>query len=362
MTFVTLGKSTCAEILLPNFFPTLQFIFIFDAMQTNIAEQTLDLLIIGAGPTGLAIAIEAERAGLRYLVLEKGVLVNSIFRFPANMTFFSTSLNLEIGGVPFISHTDKPTRREALEYYRRILESWKLKVKTYEPVLGMERHADGIYVIKTSKNNYPTSHVAIATGFYDVPRLMGVPGEDLPKVKHFYDEAHPYVGQKVLVVGAANSACDVALETFYKGAEVTMCIREGGIYEKVKYWIRPNIENRIKEGSIRAFFLSQVKEIRPQAVVLTTPNGEVTLENDFVLAMTGYQPDFVFLEKLGIQFNGDEQRTPMMNPDTFESNLPGVYLAGVVQAGLDTSKLFIENTRHHGEVIVREVVKGKMFN
>lgn len=348
--------------LLPFFFTTLRFIFIFDAMQTKIAEQPLDLIIIGAGPTGLAIAIEAERVGLRYLVLEKGVLVNSIFRFPTNMTFFSTSLNLEIGGVPFISHTDKPTRREALEYYRRILESWKLKVKTYEPVLGMERLANGIYEVKTSKGSYLTRHVAIATGFYDVPRLMNVPGEDLPKVKHFYDEAHPYVGQRVLVVGAANSACDVALETFYKGAEVTMCIREGSIYEKVKYWIRPNIENRIKEGSIRAFFHSQVKEIHPQKVVLTTPEGEVSLKNDFVLAMTGYQPDFVFLEKLGIQFNADEQRTPVMNAETFESNLPGVYLAGVVQAGLDTSKLFIENTRHHGEVIVKEVLSSSVGN
>ncbi len=319
------------------------------------STSPLDLLTIGAGPTGLAIAIEAERAGLQYLVLEKGVLVNSIFRFPTNMTFFSTSLNLEIGGVPFISHTDKPTRREALEYYRRILESWKLKVKTYEPVLGMERRSDGIYEVKTPKGSYPTRHVAIATGFYDVPRMMHVPGEDLPKVKHFYDEAHPYVGQQVLVVGAANSACDVALETFYKGAEVTMCIREAAIYDKVKYWIRPNIENRIKEGSIRAFFNSQVKEIRPTEVVLATPDGEVTLENDFVLAMTGYQPDFDFFEKLGIQFNADEQRTPVMNAETFESNLPGVYLAGVVQAGLDTSKLFIENTRHHGEVIVSQL-------
>lgn len=316
----------------------------------------LDLLIIGAGPSGLSVAIEAEKAGLRYLVIEKGVLVNSIFRFPANMTFFSTSLNLEIGSVPFISHVDKPTRKEALEYYRRILESYRLKVKLYEPVLGMERRSDGIYEVKTTKNTYAARHVTVATGFYDVPRLMHVPGEDLPKVKHFYDEAHPYVGQKVLVVGAANSACDVALETFMKGAEVTMCIRDGGIYENVKYWIRPNIENRIKEGSIKAYFHSLVKEIRPDEVVLTTPDGEVTLENDFVLAMTGYQPDYGFLEKLGIGFNDDEQRTPVMDAATFESNLPGVYLAGVVQAGLNTSKLFIENTRHHGEVILREIL------
>lgn len=328
-------------------------------MQDSADASPLDLLIIGAGPTGLAIAIEAEKAGLNYLVIEKGVLVNSLFRFPANMTFFSTSLNLEIGNVPFISHVDKPTRKEALEYYRRILESYKLKVKLYEPVLGMERHSDGIYEVKTKKNSYATRHVAIATGFYDVPRLMDVPGEDLPKVKHFYDEAHPYVGQKVLVVGAANSACDVALETYYKGAEVTMCIREGNIYENVKYWIRPNIENRIKEGSIKAHFHSVVQEIRPNEVVLTTPDGEVTLENDFVLAMTGYQPDYAFLGKLGIKFNADKQRTPVMDAETFESNLPGVYLAGVVQAGLNTSKLFIENTRHHGEVIVRDILGGK---
>ncbi|MBI1224422.1 MAG: YpdA family putative bacillithiol disulfide reductase [Bacteroidetes bacterium] len=328
-------------------------------MQTQTEVSPLDLLIIGAGPTGLAIAIEAEKAGLNYLVIEKGVLVNSIFRFPANMTFFSTSLNLEIGNVPFISHVDKPTRKEALEYYRRILESWKLKVKTYEPVLGMERLSDGIYDVKTTKNSYTTRHVAIATGFYDIPRLMNVPGEDLPKVKHFYDEAHPYVGQKVLVVGAANSACDVALETFMKGAEVTMCIREDGIYENVKYWIRPNIENRIKEGSIKAFFNSLVKEIRPHEVLLNTPDGEVTLENDFVLAMTGYQPDYGFLETLGIEFQADEARKPVMNEETFESNLTGVYLAGVVQAGMNTSKLFIENTRHHGKVIVRGVLRNQ---
>ncbi|MCB0517723.1 MAG: YpdA family putative bacillithiol disulfide reductase [Lewinellaceae bacterium] len=321
----------------------------------NENRKILDLLIIGAGPSGLACAIDAEKKKLDYLIVEKGVLVNSIFRFPANMTFFSTSLKLEIGEVPFISHVDKPTRKEALEYYRRIYESWKLKVKLYEEVLGMERQPDGFYEITTSKNKYQARAVVVATGFYDKPRLMGVPGEDLPKVKHFYDEAHPYVGQKVLVVGAANSACDVALETFYKGSEVTMAIREGGIYEKVKYWIRPNIENRIEEGSIKAFFNTTVKAIRPHEVVLDTPEGEVVVENDFVLAMTGYQPDFEFLEKIGIRFNDDESRTPIMNEETFESNLPNVYLAGVVQAGLNTSKLFIENTRHHGEQIIGQI-------
>ncbi len=320
-------------------------------------NKILDLIIIGAGPAGLACAIEAEKQKLDYLVIEKGVLVNSIFRFPANMTFFSTSLKLEIGEVPFISHVEKPTRKEALEYYRRIYESWKLKVKLYEEVQGMELLPNGFYEITTSKDSYQSRAVVVATGFYDKPRLMGVPGENLPKVKHFYDEAHPYVGQKVLVVGAANSACDVALETFSKGSDVTMVIREGSIYEKVKYWIKPNIENRIQEGSIKAFFNTTIKEIRPQDVILKTPDGDVLVENDFVLAMTGYQPDFDFLEKLGIRFNNDKQCTPIMDEETFESNLPNVYLAGVVQAGLDTSKLFIENTRHHGEKIIGQIVE-----
>jgi thioredoxin reductase (NADPH) len=325
-------------------------------MLHSLPTQPLDLLIIGAGPTGLSCAIEAEKKGLNYLVLEKGLLVNSIFRFPANMTFFSTSLNLEIGETPFISHTEKPTRREALEYYRRLCSSWKLRVKLYEEVQDIERSAEGIYHVKTSKGNYNTRSVVVAIGFYDHARTMNVLGEDLPKVKHFYDEAHPYIGQKVLVVGAANSACDVALETWSKGAEVTMAIREDRIYEKVKYWIRPNIENRINEGSIQAYFNTTVKEIRPKEVVLQSPGGEVVVENDFVLAMTGYRPDYDFLKKIGIEWGGDEYQTPLMNPETFESNLPNVYLAGVVQAGLHTSKLFIENTRHHGEVIIRQVI------
>ena len=323
----------------------------------NSQNNNLDLIIIGGGPTGLACAIEARKHGFNYVVLEKGVLVNSIFNFPANMTFFSTSQKLEIGDVPFISHVDKPTRREALEYYRRIYDSWKLKVNLYEAVENMEHQPDGFYKITTSKKNHFARYIIVATGFYDTPKLMNVPGEDLPKVKHFYDEAHHYVGQKILVVGAANSACDVALETYYKGAEVTMAIREDKIYEKVKYWIRPNIENRIAEGSIKAYFNTTVKEIKEKSVVLNTPDGEVVLENDFVLAMTGYLPDYKFLEKIGIAFNNDELRKPKMNTDTFESNLPNVYLAGVIQAGMHTSKLFIENTRHHGEVIIGEVLK-----
>lgn len=326
-------------------------------MNGESADKIFDLLIVGAGPTGLACGIEARKHGLDSLLLEKGVLVNSLFNFPTNMTFFSTSLKLEIGDTPFISHSEKPTRREALEYYRRVAEFWKLPIHLYEAVEGMVALPEGLYKVKSSEGEYLSRSVVIATGFYDTARLMGVPGEDLPKVKHFYDEAHPYIGQKVLVVGAANSACDVALETYLKGADVTMAIREDGIYEKVKYWIKPNIENRIEEGSIKAFFNTVVKRINPSSVVLNTLEGEVELENDFVLAMTGYQPNYALLQLMGITINDDEERTPVMNPETFESNLPNVYLAGVVQAGLNTSKLFIENTRHHGEVIVREVLR-----
>lgn len=323
---------------------------------TATSPRILDLLIIGAGPTGLACGIEARKHDLDFVIVEKGVLVNSIFRFPTNMTFFSTSLNLEIGNTPFISHGDKPTRREALEYYRRVADFWKLPVRLYEPVLAVERLPEGTYLVRTSRCVHLTRAIIVATGFYDTPRLMHVPGEELPKVKHFYDEAHPYIGQKVLVVGAANSACDVALETYYKGAQVTMAIRESAIYEKVKYWIKPNIENRIAEGSIKAYFNTTVREIRPASVVLDTPEGSIEIENDFVLAMTGYQPNYEFLEKIGIAINDDPDRTPVMDPETFESNLPNVFLAGVVQAGLDTSKLFIENTRHHGEQIMTHLL------
>jgi len=318
--------------------------------------QQLDLVIIGGGPTGLNCAISAQKAGLNYIVLEKGVLVNSIYHFPINMTFFSTSRLLEIGNTPFISHVEKPTRSEALEYYRRITDSWKLNVRMYEEVLGMHQKNED-YIIKTTKNEYFTHAVIIATGFYDTPRFMNVPGEDLPKVNHYYDDAHIYVGQQILVIGAANSACDVALETWQKGAKVTMAIRENEIYKGVKYWIRPNIENRIKEGSIQAYFNTTVKEIRPKEVVLQGPDGEFTIENDFVLAMTGYQPNYKFLDTLGIDIPQEEPRIPIHDPDTLETSLPRVYLAGVVCAGLETNRLFIENTRNHGDAIINDLVK-----
>ena len=313
-----------------------------------------DLIIIGGGPTGINCAIEAKKAHLDYVILEKGVLVNSIFHFPANMTFFSTSKNLEIADVPFISHTDKPTRREALEYYRRLMESHDLAIDFDVEVNGMKK-VDGKYELSTSEGTYQSKYVIVATGFYDKPNLMGVPGEDLPKVKHYYDEVHHYIRKKVLVVGGANSACDVALECWQKGADVTMAIRGTELYQKVKYWILPNIENRIKEGSIKAYFNTAVKEIHSKSVVLDTQDGEITIDNDYVLAMTGYSPNYELLDNLGIQIQDDDLKTPVFDEDTLESNLPGVYLAGVVNGGMKTNKYFIENTRHHADVIVRDI-------
>lgn len=315
-----------------------------------------DIVIIGGGPTGLNCAIAAHKAGLSYVVLEKGVLVNSIYNFPINMTFFSTSPVLEIGGIPFISHGDKPTRREALEYYRRIVESYEINIKLYEEVMNLSRSEDR-YETKTKKNLYQSKYVIVSTGYYDTPRLMNVPGENLKKVKHYYDDAHVYVGMNVLVVGAANSACDVALECYYKGANVTMAIRESDIYKGVKYWIRPNIENRIKEESIKAYFETTVQEIKEDSVILKTPIGIITIDNDFVLAMTGYTPNYDFLEKLGLAISRDDECIPTHNETTLESNLPNVYTAGVICAGNRTNKLFIENTREHGDIIINDILK-----
>lgn len=321
-----------------------------------------DLIIIGGGPSGINVAISARKAGLKYLILEKGLLVNSLFHFPMNMTFFSTSRKLEIGNVPFISHTEKPTRTEALEYYRRLVESYDLDMKLYEPVQEMKPVVGGDgYEITSSKGTYRAANVVVATGFYDTPRMLNVPGEDLPKVKHYYDDAHAYIGQKVLVVGAANSACDVALECWQKGAEVTMAIRSDAIYERVKYWIKPNIENRIKEGSIQAFFNTEVQEILPREVVLCGPGKEeIRIANDWVLAMTGYKPNYTLLERLGVEVSADELKLPIYDPITLETALPNVYVAGVVCAGLETSKLFIENTRDHGETIIRNIMQGQV--
>ena len=321
----------------------------------EIPGPTYDVVIIGGGPIGLACAIEARRRKLSHIILEKGVLVNSIYHFPVNMTFFSTSNLLEIGDVPFIAHADKPSRREALEYYRRVVESWKLNLHVYEPVTGMYRLDDAHYAVVTGKSTYRGHAVIVATGFYDCANLMEIPGESLPKVKHYYDDPHPYIGQKVVVVGAANSACDVALETYYKGAEVTMVIREAQIRPNVKYWIRPNIENRIKEGSIKAHFNATLLEIREKEVDVMTLDGKITLDNDWVLAMTGYHPNYEFLERIGIRLNRDEFQPPTCNPESLETNLPRVYVAGVICAGLQTNRLFIENSRVHAEMILDDI-------
>jgi len=319
-------------------------------------SDVLDVLIIGAGPTGINCGISARKAKLTFAIIEKGVLANSIFHFPANMTFFSTSKLLEIGDIPFISHTDKPTRKEALEYYRRIVTSYELPVKLYETVEHVSKESE-VYTVHTNKAAYQTKAIVLSTGFYDLPVMMDVPGEDLSKVKHYYDEAHHYLGQKVLVVGAANSACDVALETWQKGAIVTMAVRGPELYERVKYWILPNIKNRIKEGSIAAHFNTVITKIEANTVDLyNVEKGHFTIENDFVLAMTGYKPDYTLIKKLGIDIHDDEYKTPVFNADTLETNLKNVFIAGVINGGLKTNKYFIENTRHHGDVIIDQLV------
>lgn len=320
-------------------------------------DTTFDILIVGGGPIGIACGLAAQKAGLSYIILEKGCLVNSLYNYPLNMTFFSTSERLEVGGIPFMSINPKPTRPEALEYYRRVATSRHLHIRLFEEVSSITPDGD-LYTVNTARHTYQGKYVVIATGFYDIPNLMNVAGEELPKVKHYYKDPHFYAMQQVIVVGAHNSAVDAALETWRKGAQVTMVIREDGIGNRVKYWVRPDIENRIKEGSIKAYFHSVIKEIRPDAVDILTPEGLVTLENDYVIAMTGYQPNFAFLEKAGIALSADEKRYPTYNPETMETNMPGIYLAGVVCGGMDTHVWFIENSRDHADKIIGHI-KGR---
>jgi thioredoxin reductase (NADPH) len=312
------------------------------------------IIIIGGGPIGLACGIEAKKAGIDYLIIEKGCLVNSLYNYPANMTFFSTSERLEIGDVPFVSNNPKPTRPEALEYYRRVATTYSLNIHLFEEV-KVVKVEDEVKKIVTSKTNYTANYIIVATGFYDIPYMLHVPGEDLPKVKHYYKDPHFYAFQKVLVVGANNSAVDAALETWRKGADVTMVIRNNRIGDRVKYWVKPDIENRVKEGSIKTFFNSAVKEIREKEVDINTPEGVVTIENDWVLAMTGYQPNLAFLEKLGIQLSNDEVRKPAYDETSYETNVKNVFIAGVICGGMNTHRLFIENSREHAERIVRKI-------
>ena len=316
----------------------------------------IDCLIIGAGPIGLACAIAAKKAGLSNLIVDRGTLVNSIYHYPSNMTFFSTSDRLEIGEVPFISNNPKPTRSEALEYYRRVTLAWDLKVDLYDEISSVVKE-DQIFHVKTTKVTHQAGSIIVATGFYDLPFLLNIPGESLPKVKHYYKEAHPYFGMNVAVIGSANSAVDAALDTYRKGAKkVTMIIREAEIGANVKYWARPDIINRIEEGTIKAYFESMITEIRQDEIDIKTPEHKVTLVNDFVLAMTGYQPDFKFLTSMGVMIGTDVNRTPVHNSETMETNVPGIFLAGVICGGLKTNKWFIENSREHAELIIKKLI------
>ena len=328
------------------------------------------IIIIGGGPIGLACGIEAKNAGIDYLILEKGCLVNSLYNYPANMTFFSTSERLEIGGIPFVSNNAKPTRTEALEYYRRVAQAEQLNIHLFEKVIEVRKQEPNIknqisnsknsvfnFIVITDKTNFSADHIIIATGFYDIPYLLNVPGEDLPKVTHYYKEPHFYAFQKVIVVGANNSAVDAALETWRKGADVTMVIRGNSIGERVKYWVKPDIENRINEGSIKAYFNSTIKEIREKEVVIQTPEGIKILENDWVIAMTGYQPNLDFLRKIGIRLSDDEVMKPEVDETTYQTNIPNVYLAGVICGGMNTHRLFIENSREHAEMIIKTILQ-----
>ena len=319
--------------------------------------KSYDVIIIGAGPIGLTCGIRAKEAGLSYLIIDKGCLVNSIYNYPLNMTFFSTSEKLEIGGVPFVSNHPKPTRSEALEYYRRVALEFKLNINLFETVLSISK--SDFFEVKTSKTAYFAKNVILSTGFYDLPSLLNIPGEDLPKVNHYYKDPHYYAMQKVVVVGASNSSVDAALECYRKGADVTMVIRGEEIGERVKYWVRPDIINRIKEGNIKAYFNSNLTKITENYVEIKTSDGKITIENDFVLALTGYQPNFSFLKRIGVKLSEDDKKYPEHNSQTMETNQKGMYLAGVVCGGMDTHVWFIENSRVHADAIINDILKVK---
>jgi len=329
-------------------------------MDREAAEKfSFDVVVVGAGPTGLACGIDAKRAGLSVTNIDKGCLVNSLFNYPSNMTFFTTPELLEIGDIPFSSPNQKPTRQEALEYYRKVSEHYQLDVRQYEPVQKIEGSDNNFVVHTTSlhghRREYHARKLILATGYYDRPNYMHVPGEELPKVMHYYREPHPFFALNVLVVGGKNSAAIAALELWRHGARVTIVHRGPGISPSVKYWIKPDIENRIKAGQVAAYFNSRVREITREHVVLDTPAGAVTLENDYVFALTGYHPDFDFLCSLGIKLSGEADKKPIVDRQTLESNVPGIYLAGVLIAGMRTSEIFIENGRFHGQLIAADL-------
>ncbi len=318
---------------------------------------TYDVIIIGAGPTGLACAIELKKRNVRAMILDKGCVVNSLYNYPTHMTFFTTPELLEIGDIPMTSLNEKPTRTEALKYYRRVAEHYKLDIHQYEQVESITGE-DNAFLVTTPVTTYTASKVIISTGYYDVPNMLNVPGEELPKVIHYYKEPHPYYDHEVMVVGAKNSAAIAALELFWTGAGVTLVHRGPEIHKHVKYWIKPNIENRIKNGEIKAYFNTRVAAIRPKSVLLDTPDGRVEVRNDFVFAMVGYSPDMTFLNATGITLDPASQK-PTTNPDTLESERKGIYLAGVIVAGMHTNEIFIENGRFHG-VQIAAAIAGEL--
>lgn len=316
--------------------------------------ELFDVLIVGGGPIGLACALEARKNNLKYIVIEKGTVANSIYNYPLYMTFFSTADRLEIDEIPFITTRPKPGRQDALEYYQGIARAKDINIKTYEKVINIQKST--FFQVETSKQIYFAKNIIIATGFYDIPNLMEIPGEDLPKVSHYYTEPYPYAFQNVVVVGSSNSAVDAALEIYRKGGNVTMIIRHSEISKSVKYWVKPDIENRIKEGSIKAFFGAELLEIKQNSAVFNTNAGEIKeIENDFILAMTGYLPDFEFLKAIGIDLTANCQN-PHYNPTTMETNIKGIYLAGVVCGGKDTHLWFIENSRIHANQIISDII------
>lgn len=320
--------------------------------------KQIDVIIVGGGPIGIACGLEAEKKGLEYLIIEKGCIVNSLYNYPMTMQFFSSSEKLEIDEIPFISKEAKPKRDEALEYYRRIVTTNKLKINLFEKVEHISRDQD-VFTVISNKATYKAGSVVIATGFYDIPNYMNVPGEDLPKVSHYYKEPHFYASQKLAVIGASNSAVDAALECYRKGADVSLIIRGEEVGQRVKYWVRPDIINRINEGSIKAYYNANVKEIKENSIIIDTPEGTTSIENDYVLALTGYKPNFSFLEKLGIQLSDDNKKLPSYNEDTMETNVDGLYLAGVICGGMETHKWFIENSRIHAKIIISSILNGK---
>jgi thioredoxin reductase (NADPH) len=327
------------------------------------APEIVDLLVIGAGPTGLACAIEAQRAGFTALLVDKGCLCNSLFHYPANMTFFTTPELLEIGNMPFSSPNQKPNRNEALEYYRKVAEHYRLDIRQYENVERVDG-ADGNFTVHTMDRfgrmlQHRARKLVIATGYYDLPNYLGIPGEDLSKVRHYYHEPHPFYGLDVLVIGGKNSAAIAALDLWRHGAKVTLVHRGAEMHRHVKYWILPDINNRVKNGEIKAYFNSTVTNIAEDDVALSTPSGTVTLANHFVFALTGYHPDFSFIESLGVTLDDTNDRCPTCDPSTLESNVAGIYLAGVVVAGERTNEIFIENGRFHGELIAKDL-QGKL--